>query len=177
MVYSRARPPSAVRYEGPVKGIESEAVRSDCKAVCESLPSIILFVDLLLSLPEVENDLHRSLKDVHTALHALQYKVSEDPLLEIHALLRQFQIRIHTVVNGTSNDPTRMIQTANKAYRQFIEDVGCMTPRFRPWSRSESGSHDHFPEYPEKLQLREVEEEKLQSKVVYLDEIANRLGE
>lgn len=125
----------------------------------------------------MENDLHRSLKDVHTALHALQYKPSDDPVLEIHALLRQFQIRLHTVVNGSSSDQTRMIQTANKAYRQFVEDIGCMTPRFRPWPRSEAGSSDDFSEYPEELRLREVEEDKLQSKVIYLDEISTRLGE
>lgn len=98
-------------------------------------------------------------------------------MLEIHALLRQFQIRLHNVVNGTSNDPTRMIQTANKAYRQFIEDIGCMTPRFRPWSRSEASDYDSFHEYPDELRLREVSEDKLQSKVIYLDEISTRLGE
>jgi hypothetical protein len=97
-------------------------------------------------------------------------------LLEIHALLRQFQVRIYTVVNGSSNDPTRMIQTANKAYRQFVEDIGCMTPRFRPWPR-ERMAGDNFPEYPDKLRLREVDEDKLQSPVVYLDEIDTRLGE
>jgi hypothetical protein len=98
-------------------------------------------------------------------------------VLEIHALLRQFQIRLHTVVNGTSNDTTRMIQTANKAYRQFVEAIGCVTPRFRPWSSSEANSYEPFHEYPEDLRLREVAEEKLQSKVIYLDEISTRLGE
>ena len=114
---------------------------------------------------------------MHTALHALQYKTSEDPLLEIHDLLRQFHIRIHRVVNGTSNDATGMIQVANRAYRQFVQDIGRMTPRFRPWARSGSSAHDHFPEYPEKLRLREVDEEKLQSPIVYLDELSMRLGE
>jgi len=141
-------------------------------------PSIFLSVDILFSLPEIENELHRSLKDVDTALGALQYKVPKDPLIEIHALLSQFHIRIHnTVVKGTSSDPTRMIQGANKAYRQFVEDIGCMTPRFRPWSRSGSSAHGLFPEYPDKLQLREVAEDKLQSNIVYLDEISTRLEE
>jgi len=126
----------------------------------------------------VESELHRSLKDIHTALDALQYKVPSDPLIEVHALLSQFQIRIHdTVVKGTSSDPTRMIQTANKEYSQFIEDIGRMTPRFRPWPRSGSSTHDPFPEYPDKLGPREVAEDKLQSHIVYLDEISTRLRE
>ena len=70
-----------------------------------------------------------------------------------------------------------MIQTANKAYRRFVEDIGRMTPRFRPWPRSESSDHDPFPEFPEKLQLREVTEDQLQSHIVYLDEVSTRLGE
>jgi len=70
-----------------------------------------------------------------------------------------------------------MIQTANRAYRQFVQDIGRMTPRFRPWSRSESSNDDHFPEYPDKLRLREVEEEKLQAPVVYMNEVAERLEE
>lgn len=70
-----------------------------------------------------------------------------------------------------------MIQTANKAYRQFVEDIGCMTPRFRPWPRSGSNVQHPFPEYPEKLRLREVEEDKFQSDIVYLDEISTLLAE
>ena len=70
-----------------------------------------------------------------------------------------------------------MIQTANKAYRQFVEDIGCMTPRFRPWPRSGSNAHDPFPEYPDKPRLREVAEDKLQSEIVYLDEISTLLRE
>ena len=71
-----------------------------------------------------------------------------------------------------------MIQIANRAYRQFVQDIGRMTPRFRPWPRAGSRARDdHFPEYPEKLRLREVDEEKLQSPIVYLDELSTRLGE
>jgi hypothetical protein len=142
------------------------------------LRAIFPVVDPSLSLPEVESELHRSLNDVHTALGALQYKVPKNPLTEIHALVSQFQIRIHdTVVKGTSSDPTRMIQTANKEYYQFVEDIGRMTPRFRPWPRSGSNVDDPFPEYPDKLGPREVAMDKLQSRIVYLDEISTRLGE
>ncbi len=116
--------------------------------------------------------------DVHTALDALEYKIPKNPLSEIHALINQFHIRIHdTVVKGTSSDPTRMIQTANKQYYQFVEDIGRMTPRFRPWPRSGSTAHDSFPEYPEELGPREVAMDKLQSHIIYLDEISTRLGE
>ena len=126
----------------------------------------------------MESELHSRLKDVHTALAALQYKVPKNPLIEVHTLIGQFQIRIHdTVVKGTSSDSTRMIQTANKEYGRFIEEIGRMTPRFRPWPRSGSGDQDIFPEYPEKLGPREVAMDKLQSHIVYLDEISTRLGE
>jgi hypothetical protein len=119
-----------------------------------------------------------SLKEVDTALEALQYKGSKDPLLQVHALLREFHLRIHdTVVKGTSYDPTRMIQTANKEFRQFVEDISHMTPRFRPWPRSGSSAQDAFPEYPDKLRLREVAKEIWKSDIVYLDEVATRLGE
>lgn len=70
-----------------------------------------------------------------------------------------------------------MIQTANKAYRQFVEEIGQMTPRFRPWPQEGSRPQDPFPEYPDKLQLREVEEGKLQADVVYLDGLSSRLQE
>jgi len=134
-------------------------------------------IDSPLSLPEVQNDLHRSLKDVHAALDAVQYKDPADPLLEVQALLHQFLNRIHAAVSGTLGDKTQMRQIANNAYRQFVEDIGRMTPRFRPWPREREGAQDSFPEYPNKLRPREVDEEKLQSHIVYLDEIATRLRE
>lgn len=131
-------------------------------------------VDSPDSLPEVEQDLHRNLKDVHVALVALKYKEQGDPLYEIHVLLRQFHIRIHDAVNGTLGDPLRMAQADNKTYHQFVEDIGCMTPRFRPWPQG-SGAQRPFSEYPDKLRPREVDEDKLQSNIVYLDEIVKRL--
>jgi hypothetical protein len=70
-----------------------------------------------------------------------------------------------------------VIQTSNEACRQFVEDIGRMTPRFRPWPRGVLSTHDPFPEYPDKLRLWEVDEEQLQSDIVYLDEITTRLGE
>ena len=70
-----------------------------------------------------------------------------------------------------------MVQTANKAYLQFVEDIGRMTPRFRPWRREESRDQDPFPEYPDKLLLNEVDGDKLQSDIIYLDDIASRLEE
>ena len=70
-----------------------------------------------------------------------------------------------------------MVQSANKAYCQFVEDIGRMTPRFRPWRREGSRDQDPFPEYPDKLLLSEVSGDKLQCDIVYLDDIASRLGE
>jgi chromosome condensin MukBEF ATPase and DNA-binding subunit MukB len=178
MVHRGAGATSTFWDQGPLKVTGSEAVRRDFKTVCETLLSSFLFDDFSLRLPDVENELHRSLKEVDTALDALQYTEPKDPLIEIHDLLRQFHIRIHdTVVNGTSSDPTRMIQTANKEYCQFVEDIGRMTPRFRPWARSRSSPPDTFSEYPDQLSLQEVEEEKLKSHIVYLDEIVTRLRE
>ena len=70
-----------------------------------------------------------------------------------------------------------MVQSANKAYRQFVEDIGRRTPRFRPWRREGSKDQGSFPEYPDKLPLSEVNGDKLQSDIVYLDDIASRFGE
>jgi hypothetical protein len=173
VVYRRAQPTSAAWYYGSVEGSVSEVVRSHCEEVREFLLSCSI-VDSPLSLPDVESDIHRNLKDVHVALHALQYNGPKDPLLEIHALLRQFDSRIHAAMNGAIGDP---VQTASKAYRQFGEDIGRMTPRFRPWPREGPGAQDPFPEYPDKLRLRGVKEEKLTSHIVYLDEIVTRLEE
>ena len=66
-------------YRGSVEGVGTEVIPGHSKTVWQSLHSIFLVIHSPLSLPAVESELHQNLKDVHTALDALQYKVPKNP--------------------------------------------------------------------------------------------------
>ena len=106
-------------------------------------------------------------------LNRLPPDVSDDPVTELMSLIRSFSSRIESVIDGSVASGLCVVQSATDAYERFTKDIGCKTPRFRPFLKQNARS-DEFQEFPAALELDQLDTKGMTADVMYLDEVLQK---
>lgn len=129
---------------------------------------------MYVRLPEIQDELERSIVKTETELEGLPIAPGNDPLAEIMNLIHRFTIDISRHAEGCPV-PGGLLQTIRPAYMQFRHSIKGTAPEFMPFSKA-SGKTIKAPDF---LTNEDGDVEKGHDPrfIYYLDEVMDKAQE
>jgi hypothetical protein len=93
---------------------------------------------LLLSLPEIRDELNKGLQRTDAALGSLPRPPSNEPVADIYTLLSTFARDVAAEIGGTP-DENGLIQAIRPLQEGFRREIRATAPQFVPYSRKNAG--------------------------------------
>ena len=121
----------------------------------------------------MSEELHEQLDRTFDELDRLPPDVGDDPVSELLTLIRKFDSKIESVIDGSVASGLCVVQSATDAYERFIKDIGSKTPRFRPVLKQHVQGEE-FQEFPAALELDQLDTNNMTSPILHLDDILKK---
>jgi hypothetical protein len=127
-------------------------------------------------LPEIKNELYKSIEKVQANLRELPREPSRTPQLDIATMLQTFVADLSQHVQGVPEE-TGLVQRLRPHLETFRRSIRLTVPRFSP---RESNQEDPLPSPAEFLTPEEKEEEEEEGRreglrTIHIDDVMRRI--